>query len=140
MHALGHWKGGYATQLEDGRSHSVVVDLPADEGGGSTGTSALELCLLSLAGCITTIFMLVARKRRLEVQGLNVALEGERPRGAPTIVGVRGTLRVRTRADPEEVETALRLTLRTCPVGVLFDRAKIPVDVQCVVEPARTAL
>jgi uncharacterized OsmC-like protein len=135
MQAFGTWKHGYETLLEDDHAHSVVVDLPVDEGGRSVGPSALELSVLSLAGCISTIFAVVARKRHLVFQGMTVALEAERPDGAPTITRVRGTLRVRTRADPSEVETTLRLTLKTCPVSVIFERAQIPVNVTPIVMP-----
>jgi len=139
MQAIGTWKGGFETVLEDGRAHSVMVDLPAQEGGHSSGTSALELCVLSLAGCISTIFAVVAHKRHLPYQSLMVALEADRPKGAPTISSVRGTVRIRTRSDPAEMETALRLTLRTCPVGVIFERAQIPVDVRLIVTPPATS-
>jgi len=136
MQAVGTWKGGYETLLEDDHAHSVTVDLPIDEGGRSAGPSALDLALLSLAGCISTIFTIVAHKRRLSFQGLTVALEAERPRGAPTITRVRGTMRIRTRAELADVETALRLTVRTCPVGVIFERAGIPVEVTPLLVPA----
>lgn len=135
MQAIATWRGGYESVLEDGRAHSVVVDLPADEGGHSSGTSPLELCVLSLAGCISTMFAIVARKRRLPFQGLTVALEADRPAGSPTITRVQGTARVRSKADPSDVDTVLRLTLRTCPVGVIFDRTHIPVEIRLIVTP-----
>jgi putative redox protein len=139
MQAIATWKGGYETQLEDGRSHTVTVDLPVDEGGRSVGTSALELGVLSLAGCISTIFALIAKRRRLSFEGLRVTLEAERPEGAPTITRVHGTVRVRTVADPSEVETTLRLTMKTCPMGVIFERAQIPMDVRPIVEAPRVS-
>ncbi len=135
MDARGVWKGGFETLLEDGRGHTVTVDLPADEGGRNAGTSALELGVLSLAGCITTIFAVVARKRRLPFTGLTVSLAAERPSGAPTIQRVHGRLEVETKASKEEVETVLRLTLKTCPMGVLFEMASIPVDVTVATAP-----
>lgn len=134
MQAIGTWTHGHETVLEDGHAHRVIVDLPVDEGGRSAGPSAIELCVLSLAGCITTIFSLVARRRRLEVLGMTIGLEAERPHGAATITRVHGSLRVRTRADRAEVETALRLTLKSCPVGVLFEQAHIPLEVRAIVE------
>jgi putative redox protein len=134
MRAIGTWAGGFRTILDDGRTHHVTVDLPREEGGESAGTSALELSVLALGGCISTIFALVARRRRLAFEALTVGLEAERPEGAPTITRVRGTLRVRTHSSPEEVATALRLTLRTCPVGVLFEKAGVPVEVVPIVE------
>jgi len=135
MQAIGTWRNGYETLLEDAHAHSVVVDLPVDEGGRSVGPAALDLCVLSLAGCITTVFAVVARKRRLSFQGLTAALEAERPPGAPTITRVRGTLRVRTRADPTEVEAVLRLTTKTCPVAVIFEQARIPIEITPIVTP-----
>ncbi|HUI38603.1 MAG TPA: OsmC family protein [Thermoplasmata archaeon] len=135
MQALGTWKGGYQTVLEDGRTHTVTVDLPRDEGGASAGTTALELLVLSLAGCITTIFALVARRRRLEFQGMSIALQAERPKGSRTITRVHGTLRVRTKAELAEVQTVLRMTLQSCPVGVLFEQAHVPVEVVAIAEP-----
>jgi putative redox protein len=134
MQAIGTWTHGYETLLEDDHAHRVTVDLPVDEGGRSAGPSALELAVLALAGCITTTFALVARRRRLAFHGMTIALEAERSAGAPTITRVHGSLRVRTKADLSEVETALRLTLKTCPVGVLFERAQVPVEVVPIVQ------
>ena len=130
MEARGEWVSGHRTRLDDGRGHRVTVDLPEDEGGSDAGTSALELSVLALAGCITTIFGLVAAKRRLPFDGLRVGLTGLRTSGAPTLQAVRGTLEVRSTAPEEEIATVLRLTLKTCPVGVLFERAQIPVAVE----------
>jgi len=138
MQAIGTWRGGFRTDLQDGRTHTVTVDLPRDEGGESAGTTALELSVLALAGCITTIFALVARRRRLTYTAMSIGLEAERPEGAPTITAVRGTFRLRTEAKDEDVATALRLTVRSCPVGVLFEKAGIPVDVTPVIERAAT--
>jgi putative redox protein len=135
MDVRGAWKGGFETRLEDGRGHAVTVDLPVDEGGQNEGTSALELGVLSLAGCITTIFGLVAKKRKLVFTGLTISLTAERPRGAPTIERVHGALEVQTDASKEDIETILRLTLKTCPMGVIFERAHIPVDVTIAISP-----
>ncbi len=137
--AIGTWEGGYRTRLNDGRGHDVVVDLDRDEGGGDAGTSALELQVLALAGCITTIFGLVARRRRLTFEAMSIELGAERPPRAPTITAVSGVLRVTTAAPAEEVATALTLTLRTCPVGVIFERAGIPVVVRPVITPPTVA-
>ena len=133
MKGNGTWEGGYRTRLHDGRGHEVTVDLTPEEGGSDSGTSALELSVLSLAGCITTIFALVAKRRRLSFEAMNVELDAERPPGARTITSVDGILRVETSAPVEDVATALNLTLRTCPVGVLYEQAHIPVRVRPIV-------
>jgi putative redox protein len=140
MKAVGTWQGGFRTLLEDSSDHSVTVDLPRDEGGGDVGPYALELSVMSLAGCITTIFALVAKRRRLKFDGMRVELEAERPRGSPTIASVEGVLRVETSAPREDVQTTLDITLRTCPVGVLYEKAHIPVRVHLEVVAPRVPL
>ena len=140
MQAVGTWKSGYESVVTDDHAHAVTVDLPIDEGGRSAGPSALGLTLLSLAGGLTTVFAQVAHKRHLAYQALTVALEAERPEGSTTIARVHGTLRIRTRAEPAEVEAALRFAVRACPVAAIFERAGIPVDVaSMIVAPAGSA-
>ena len=133
MHVRGVWQRGFETTLDDGRGHSVTVDLPVDEGGTDHGTSALEMALESLAGCFVTILLLVARKRRVRIDGVSVELDGDRPRGSPTITRVHGTATIVSPADEDDVQAAVDITMRTCPVGVLFERAEIPIQVVAVV-------
>ena len=140
IRAEGHWTSPYATTLEDGRGHRIEVDLPADEGGEDRGSTALELAVLSLAGCIATIFAVVARRRRLRYDAFDISLEADRPPRAATITAVRGTVRVRSDAPPEDVSTAVEITVRTCPVGVLFERAGVPVELRTVVSPSQPGL
>lgn len=136
MQAQGEWKGGYETQLDDRRGHTVTVDASAEDGGTDRGTSAHELLLLSLTGCISTIFHVIAEKRKLRFEKLTVSLQAEKSPGKPTIHRVHGTVEVRTNASRDEVDTVLRLTVKSCPVGSLFERAHIPVDVTAkVVSP-----
>ena len=136
MRATATWEGNYRTRLIDDRGHEVLIDLPRDEEGEDAGTSALELSVLSLAGCISTIFALVADRRRLLFEGMTVDLEAIRPDHSPTITAVEGTARIVTDAPAEDVAIALNITLRTCPVGVLFHQAGIPVHVRPQVVPS----
>ena len=135
MQAIGKWTRGFETVLTDERTHRVTVDLPVDEGGRSAGPSSLELAILALAGGLTTTFVQIARRRRLAVQGLAIALEGERTDSPCGIARVRGTLRVRTRGPSEEVEGILHLALRESPVAAIFARAGIEVEVTPLLQP-----
>ncbi len=103
------------------------------EGGQDRGTSGFELGLLSLAGCINAVFALVAKRRKLVFEEMRTELVGDRPPKAPTYTAVHGVFRIRTKAPKEEVETALALTVRICPIGALFEQAKIPVEVHAVI-------
>lgn len=125
MRATASWRGRFRSELTDGRGHAVIVDWPHEDGGEDTGPGALELCAMSLAGCVSTIFHAVASKRKVPYEGLEVEVEAERPKGAPTITNVVGRVVIRSAAPKGRVETAFRITMERCPVGVLFDRAGV---------------
>jgi putative redox protein len=125
MKAISVWAEGYRSVLDDGRGHSVVVDLPTEQEGTNAGPSALELCLMSLAGCTTTIFKIVAGKRNFAYKAFKVELEAEKPESALTVTSLKGKMEIVTDAEEKEAETVLKLTLKTCPVGVIFANAKI---------------
>ncbi|MEM2188039.1 MAG: OsmC family protein [Nitrososphaerota archaeon] len=132
MKAVSVWISGFRSVVDNGRAHSVVVDLPVNQGGEDLGPTALELALMSLAGCIGTIFAIVAGKRKLSYESLRVELEAEK--GEKTIEKVRGVLRIKTAASREEVETALRLTMEICPVGLIFERAGAKPEIRVELE------
>ncbi len=133
MKATSIWISKYRSVLDNGRGHSVVVDLPPENNGDDTGPTALEPRPMALAGCITTIFSMVAEKRRLKYSGLRVDLEAEK--GEKTIEEVKGVLTIKTGASRETVETVLRLTLEICPVEIFFERAGIKPKLEVKVEP-----
>jgi uncharacterized OsmC-like protein len=140
MQAVATWRKGHEILLEDGRAHSVVVDLSAEEGGTSAGTTPLELSMLSLAGSIATTFVGLARKRHMDFSGLRLVLESDMPTPSEMLGGVHGTLRLRSRADRTDVDATLRDALELCSVGRLFQEAEIPVNVIAVVAPTARSL
>ncbi|RLG08663.1 MAG: OsmC family peroxiredoxin [Thaumarchaeota archaeon] len=125
MKARSIWIGKYRSVLDNLRGHSVVVDLPPAKNGEDTGATALELAVMALAGCVTTIFKIVAEKRKLDYKNLNVVVEAEQPEGEKTITNFKAALEIETDAKKEDVERVLRLTLDICPVGLIFDKAGI---------------
>ena len=123
MKARSIWIGGYRSVVDNLRGHSVVMDLPPDQNGEDTGATALEFAVMALAGCVTTIYKIVAEKRHLDIKGMKVELEAEK--GEKTITEVKGNVEVITDADQKAVETVLKLTLDICPVGIIFQNAGI---------------
>jgi len=116
---------GFRAVIDDGRGHSVVTDLPEEMGGGDTAPTALELAVMSLAGCVATIFAMAAHGRRVDLRDLEVIVEAEKPRGEHTITSGRILGRVVTASPEDRVRRIWEDTLRICPVGVLFKRAAV---------------
>lgn len=133
MQATATWRKGHELLLEDGRAHSVVVDLPPEEGGASAGTTPLELSVLALAGSLASTFVTVAKKRHLIFSSLSLVLEGDPPASPGDRRGFHGTLRLRSRADRADVEGAFETAVQISPLARMFREARIPVNVVVVI-------
>jgi putative redox protein len=71
------WQGGYRT-LVDARGHEFTVDEPESAGGGNLGMMPTEVFCASVASCFCLALAHVARKRSLELPGLEVTVRAER--------------------------------------------------------------
>ena len=97
------WQGGYRT-LVDARGHEFTVDEPESAGGGNLGMMPTEVFIASVASCYCLALAFSARKRSLELPGLEVTVRAER---AGTELRYR-RLEVEARADvPDERLAAL---------------------------------
>ncbi|MFP4448756.1 MAG: OsmC family protein [Bacteroidales bacterium] len=117
---------GYQSVIDNGRSHSVVVDLPKQSSGNDSGATALELTLMSLSGCISTIFKKVADRMRINIENLEVNMEADK--GEETFDRVRYNVQVTSDAPTDKLKKCLELTEKSCPVGVLFSRAGVTIE------------
>ena len=115
--------------VDNGRTHSIAIDMPPSKDGEDLGATALELCVMSLSGCIGTIYALVAKKMHLTIDGLEVDLEAHKGPEDKTITKVDAKVFVKSPATEEKLKRCLELTMNTCPVGVLYTNANVPVNV-----------
>jgi len=122
----------YQAVVDNGRQQAVLMDLPAEK-GDDTAPTALEYMVMSLAGCIGTIFKVVADKMRLEIQKLKVELEAEKEKDDPTVKAVHAIVSVQSPAPQAKLEKCLELTMKTCPVGALYEKANVPMDVKLLI-------
>ncbi len=115
--------------VDNGRTHSIAIDLPPNNGGEDLGATALELCVMGLSGCIGTIFAKIAKKMRLTITHLEVDLEAFKGPSDPTITKITAKVFVTSPDGLEKLNKCLELTLASCPVGVIFTNANIPTEV-----------
>jgi len=125
MKSTAIWKKGYQSAIDNDRNQSITVDLPDMKGGENVGPTALELCIMSFAGCINTIFIMLAKKMRIEFSALKTELYAEQEQGAPTITDVDCVLFITSNAPEEKIEKCFEQTIKTCPVGAIFEKAGI---------------
>ena len=110
--------------VDDGRAHSVCLDLPP-ELGTDMGPTALELGVMSFAGCFATIFALTAKKMRIPLKDLEVKLEAVESDEAGTITDANVDILVKADASEDRIQRIFKLTLENCPVGKLFEKAGV---------------
>jgi putative redox protein len=118
---------GFQIVLDDGKASSTIVDL-APELGTGLGSSSLELCVLSHAGCYVTILALVAKKMHLAIKGAKVKVEAVKSDQTRTVNEETFGINIKTDGPVDRVERLHKLTLETCPVGILFEDAGVKIS------------
>ena len=88
--------------VDNGRAHSVCLDLPP-ELGTDMGPTALELGVMSYAGCFATIFALTAKKMRIPLKDLEVKLEAVKSDEAGTITEANFDILVKVDAPEDRI-------------------------------------
>lgn len=70
------WTGGMRA-ITDAGGFDIVVDEPEDSGGTNTGPQPTDLLLASLTSCFTLSMVWAAKRRGIELAGLQVSGVGE---------------------------------------------------------------
>lgn len=122
-------QGCYQSIVDNGRHHGVVLDLPGAKGGDDLGATALELAVMALSGCISTIWAVVAKNSAVSYHKIVVDIDAQKPDDQPTITTVTGTVRIESNEPEEKLSRTLDKVMRSCPVGQLYEKAGIKVDV-----------
>jgi len=115
----------YRIDVDDDRGHAVCLDLEEESGGTNMGPSALELALMSFAGCYATIFMLTANKMRATIKDLEIKVEAVKSEQVGTVTETKFDITTKTNLPEDRVNRLHELTVKGCPVGKLFEKAGV---------------
>ena len=113
--------GGQFTAVGSHAAHTITVNAPLAPGEerGSTGFSATELLLAGAGACSAWDVVEILRKRRAQIQSLDVAVEGEQQDEQPWSYR-RVALHYRITGEalrPEVIARVIRLSItRYCSV------------------------
>jgi putative redox protein len=127
LHARARIIQGYEIALDNGRAHGTIADQPTETSPG-LGPTPLELCLMSHAGCYATICALTAEKMRLPLKGCDVKLEAVKSQETGTISEETFNITFKLDAPEDRVQRLHELTLKNCPVGILFEKAGVNIS------------
>jgi putative redox protein len=126
LHAKAKLIESFRIDVDDRRTHAVPLDLSPPD-GTDMGPSALELCLMSFAGCYATIFVLTAQKMRFTLKKLEVKVDAVKSAEVGTITEASVDVLVEADMSTDRLERVHELTLKGCPVGILFERAGVKI-------------
>lgn len=133
MRSKATWISGFKSVVDNGRQHSMVLDLPPDKNGTDQGPTALELAVMGLSGCVSTIFSLIAKNFNVAFDSLTADVEAEKADNAKTITGAKVTVYVSSSASEDQLQKILDKTMEACPVGQLYEQGGIEIKTELVV-------
>ena len=126
LHARARTIDGFELARDNGRSHGTIADQPTETSPG-LGPTPLELCLMSHAGCYATNCELTAEKMRLPLIGCDVKLEATKSQDTGTISEETFDITLKLDAPEDRIQRLHALTLKNCPVGILFEKAGVKI-------------
>lgn len=135
------WVEGMQFVAEAGSGHAIVIDGEPANGGRNTGTRPMELVLEGLAGCTAMDVIHILRRKRQNVTGLEVKVEGERADTHPKVyIRIHITYIVRGRQLSEKaVHDAVNLSKdKYCSVSAML-KSTADISYNVIIEDADNA-
>jgi putative redox protein len=127
LHARARIIQDYEVALDNSRSHCTIADQPTPTFPG-LGPTPLELCVMSHAGCYATIAALTAEKMRLTLKGCVVKVEALKSEETGAIAEENFDILFKIEAPEDRIQRLHELTLKNCPVGILFEKAGVKIN------------
>lgn len=106
------WQGKMRFEGSATSGHRLALDSAEEHGGENAGFRPMELLLVGLAGCTAMDVISILTKKRLNVTGFEVRVEGDRAETHPKVyTDIRVEYVVRGRDIPADaVERAIQLS------------------------------
>jgi putative redox protein len=126
LHARALLIEGLEIALDNGRAHAYIADQPSPTSPG-LGPTPLELCIMGHAGCYATVCANSAQKMRLPLKGCDVKVEAVKSEEAGTITEETFDITLDLDAPADRIQRLHEVTLKNCPVGILFEKAGVKI-------------
>jgi putative redox protein len=99
---------GAVTALGAAGHHTLVVDRPAEAGGGGRGFNGGELLHLAVAGCVSNDLFREAARRGIELTRVVITADGGFSGQPPVSNGISYSVEVEGRAADEDLRALVR--------------------------------
>jgi putative redox protein len=132
---------GMRFEVEAGSGHRVTLDAAEHGGGHNEGFRPMEMLLVGLAGCTGMDVISILRKKRQDVTGYEVHVQGVRAEDHPMVFVEITVEHVVTghHIQPEAVARAIELSEeRYCGAGAMLGKVAHLTHTYRIVEAAET--
>lgn len=134
--ALVSWAKGMEFHATTGSGHRLTMDSAGQKGTASKGASPMDLLLVGMAGCTGMDVIDILRKKRQQVSGLEIQIEGTRSETFPKVyTHIRVNYVVRGKdVSAKAVEHAIHLSeTKYCSASIMLGKtAKIKTGYEIV--------
>lgn len=137
MTAVAKFEAGMRFEGEAGYGHCVLLDASAKDGGQNAGFRPMELLLVGLADCSGMDVISVLHKKRQEVTGYEVRVQGIRAETHPMVFENITVEHIITghHLDREAVRHAIELSEQLyCGAGAMLGKVAELRHMYCIVE------
>jgi putative redox protein len=123
------WNGYLSFEAETESGHCFSLDAKPKVGEGNKGPTPMEVLLVSLAGCTAIDVVSILKKKRVDLQGMTIRVNGERATEHPkyfTRIGVEFNLEGK-KIREEDIKQAVELSRdKYCSVSAMLkEKAEI---------------
>ncbi len=107
-------------------NHTLCVDQPQAGGGADEGPNPIEYLFVSLAGCIGTVARIIAKQKRINLNGMDMKIEGvfdteiilgKSKENRAGLTGINVTLNIDADMTIEEKKAFVEEIETRCPVS-----------------------
>jgi putative redox protein len=125
MQASVVWSKGMSFTGTADSGHTVAIGTDPGVGGDDDGLRPMELMAISLAGCTAMDVISILRKKRVDVTGFEVKVDGDRAADHPkvfTAFNIHYVVRGHD-VEPAAVERAMELSrTKYCPAQAMLGK------------------
>lgn len=118
--------GDYGMDITDAEGHTIRLDIPVAQGGLGSGFRPMQTLLAALAGCSSVDVVMILKKQKQDLQGLEIEVDGEREEGKEPALWrtIDVNFKLSGDVDPQKAERAVELSMQKyCSVAETLRKA-----------------
>ena len=128
--------GDYGMTIKDQKNHTMIIDIPEDQGGTGAGFRPMQTVLAALCGCSSVDIVSILKKQKQALKTLKISVDGEREKGKEPSVWetVEVVFEMTGDLDPAKAYRAADLSIsKYCSVAETLRRAGARISFKVIV-------